>query len=473
MNRMLDIIMLIVLVPTVLIIFFLEYPANWKDRKFIFGVRNREEFKDAAAAERIGTITQKCRKHALIIMICCLAAAVLTMIIPDLVIRMSIWVVLTIAALVVMMVPLVIGNREMKSLKSELGIASQKGVTYTDLKGTGNVRVLKLNKVIIPNAVAAVFFIAALLNDLGIVKLHGLLNGQGTTAGLVTSGFAGAQLAVGLIMLPISVAMDRIRNEVISEDSDVNMNYNRARKKVWADTFVMFAWVNTAFIILSLILVFIFDSQIVFLAACGIYLLLIMAALMYMARRSIAVDRRYRQETSIDIDDDDNWILGSIYYNPDDKRLNVAKRIGFGGTVNAAHPVGKAVYVLTVLIFIGTFVMLGYILLLSRTPMTVRIADNSLICCQMTDDYEIPLGSIDNAELCTGSKDLNLRRDYGIDMDNLQKGKYMVNGESGCVVFLDLNADSYLVIHADGKTYYINCTDVQETAEIYEEINKR
>ena len=470
MYKMMDIIMLILMIPTLMLIFFMQYPIKWKDRKFIFGIRNRNEFKDAAVSVKIDEITKNCRKQALAIMICCLAAAGLILFISDSVVRMSLWTTLIIIIIFVTMIPLIRGNSEMKSLKSELGIASAKGVTFTDLKAAGIVRVLKIQKLIVPNAVAAVFFVVSLLNDLGIVNLHGIISGQDNSSGMILSGFTGSLLLVGIIIIPIAIMMDRLRTEVISEDSDVNINYNRARKKIWADSCIGFTWINTGYIIVAMILMFFFDSRIIFLCITALYMFLLMAGLFFLIRRSIAVDRRYRKETSVDIDDDDNWILGSFYYNPDDKRLNVEKRVGFGGTVNAAHPAGMIIYIMGALLIVAALAAMGYIVVLSRTPMTVRLEDGNIICRQITDDYKIPAASVDSAELLTGSRDLKLVRSYGLDMDYIQKGRYTVNGEGDCIVFLNLNADNYIVLRSDGRTYYINGNDEDQTRALFEQI---
>jgi uncharacterized membrane protein len=40
---------------------------------------------------------------------------------------------------------------------------------------------------------------------------------------------------------------------------------------------------------------------------------------------------------------DQYWIMGSIYYNPNDPSLMVQKRIGIGFTFNFGHPAGKAI----------------------------------------------------------------------------------------------------------------------------------
>lgn len=54
-------------------------------------------------------------------------------------------------------------------------------------------------------------------------------------------------------------------------------------------------------------------------------------------------------------DDDRHWFAGTIYFNRDDPRLLVPKRLGFGfgRTLNLAHPVSWAVLALPILIAVA------------------------------------------------------------------------------------------------------------------------
>ena len=77
------------------------------------------------------------------------------------------------------------------------------------------------------------------------------------------------------------------------------------------------------------------------------------------------VERRYERDTELELqDDDDNWILGMFYYNKKDTRLNVEKRLGYGSTINMAHPAGKVISIITVLLLIGS---IAYIICLAVT----------------------------------------------------------------------------------------------------------
>ena len=469
MDYFADIIMLVIMVPTLLIMFFYEYPSKWRDRKFIFGVRNREEFKEDKAASAIDRIVSSTRKQALIMMISSFVLMAMIMLIPDYTVRLSIWVIVIFAVLFLTMVPFMRSNREMKSLKREIGIAAP-GTTYTDLKGAGSVRALKVINLIIPNAVLAVIFIVALLLDAGVVDISGYAPAADPGNSFAMTAMTGSFLVVGLMLIPIAVMMDRIRNEVISADSETNRNYNRARKKVFADTFVLMVWANVIVSVLYAVLLFFVKSDTVVIIQTLVYMFLLMAAMTVLVNKSLAIDKRYRKETTIDIDDDDKWIFGSFYYNPDDRRLNVAKRMGIGGTINIAHPAGKVIMVATILLVAGTLAVMFFFLTLGKTSMRLRIENDTLICNQLVDIYKIPLSDIRDAELCEDTSGLTLHRQVGVGMPPYFTGTFIVNGEKDCRTFINVDADSFIRFEANGVTYYISGNTLQETKELLPEI---
>ena len=54
-------------------------------------------------------------------------------------------------------------------------------------------------------------------------------------------------------------------------------------------------------------------------AFCAVYMLAILAGVVVFYKRQSVIEKRYKKETTIDVDDDDNWILGQFYYNTNDK----------------------------------------------------------------------------------------------------------------------------------------------------------
>jgi len=62
-------------------------------------------------------------------------------------------------------------------------------------------------------------------------------------------------------------------------------------------------------------------------------------------------------------DEEDNWILGLIYYNKNDPSFMIPKKFGIGWTVNAAHPIGKILYIAIVflLVYLVYDILKGFI----------------------------------------------------------------------------------------------------------------
>lgn len=59
-------------------------------------------------------------------------------------------------------------------------------------------------------------------------------------------------------------------------------------------------------------------------------------------------------------DDDDKYILGSLYYNKKDPCLMVEKRIGVGWTVNLAHPLGKVLMIVPFIIIVAMIIFMYF-----------------------------------------------------------------------------------------------------------------
>ncbi|MCR5292418.1 MAG: hypothetical protein K6E28_05980, partial [Eubacterium sp.] len=113
------------------------------------------------------------------------------------------------------------------------------------------------------------------------------------------------------------------------------------------------------------------------------------------------------------------------------------------------------------------FVELIYVGVLSQTPMVIRVEDGNLICHHMKDDYTIAISDMEDITMSSDSGKLKLRKESGFNMEPMYKGKYNVNDESGCIVFLNLDTKNYINVSAGGKNYYINGPSDEETEKIF------
>ncbi|WP_346940633.1 DUF5808 domain-containing protein [uncultured Clostridium sp.] len=73
--------------------------------------------------------------------------------------------------------------------------------------------------------------------------------------------------------------------------------------------------------------------------------------------RNITIKDEKDEKDELYKDDDDKWILGSIYYNKNDPAWMVEKRLGVGWTVNFAHPKSWIAVGGLVVFIIGSIVM--------------------------------------------------------------------------------------------------------------------
>ena len=132
-------IMFLCLVPTTWIYFFQIYPAKWKEKKLVFGVKNRSEFQEGETAQQVEALVKKHNTQALGIAIVVTILSALFLLLKGVTVQTAIWTIFIMIALVALVVPYYFGNREMKALKRSLGIKSEAGVTYTDLSNASAV----------------------------------------------------------------------------------------------------------------------------------------------------------------------------------------------------------------------------------------------------------------------------------------------------------------------------------------------
>ena len=202
------------------------------------------------------------------------------------------------------------------------------------------------------------------------------------------------------------------------------------------------------------------------------YIVMLIRGMMAFVRRERKIESRYINEMTVTEDEDDYWIGGLLYYNPKNKRFNIKKRMGLGSTINMAHPVGKIVAAVIVLILIFCFGSMVYVGMAEATPIKMSIEDNTLICHHLSNDYEIEIDSIESITYDENIDSLTFAKVAGFGMPNLLKGSFSVNGENGCKVFLNPENGNYIKLVSKGVTYYLGAATAKETKTIYETLVK-
>ncbi len=465
-NLFFGITMFICLVPMVWIMFFYLYPKKWSERKQIFGVNNRKEFLQDGVKDEVEAIAQKGRKRAFLVSLTATAIATALLFLHGMFLQTFIWMSFIFITIFVITVPFLLGHREMVTVKKSLNLTQEKGINFVDLKTAGNVHALKIVPILLPNLAGLLITGLMLLADLGVIRFNAYAPGSFFGTILAVTMFL-----VGLLIMLTGFLMDRLKNDVISTDSDINANYNRAKKKNWADMIVAFLWLNVAYMLVTAFILLIFYSNLLVTGFLLFYMILMVAGIAVFVRRGRKIEERYQKETSVITDDDEYWLGGMLYCNPNDHRVMVEKRAGIGGTINIGHPVGKVIGIIVLILLMNVFVSLIYVGLIEATPISLRNENGTLICHQLKDEYVITPDMIESIELCDDIYEHSLMRKNGVGMDTLLKGDFIVDGKNGCKVFLAPQEEVYIhVVTKDGTNYYISGATAEETRAVYESV---
>lgn len=265
--------------------------------------------------------------------------------------------------------------------------------------------------------------------------------------------------------------MDRQRTAVVSYDSEVNINYARAKKQIWNRLWLACAWINTAFTIFTAFAMRNDDFSVIWLLWGTIgYMAVTLAGLLLAVRKVNRLEGRYENKIDplLNEDDDDHWIWGMFYYNKAEKRTLLEARIGYGTTTNMATPVGRGLTIFAAVAILSVPIVCIWMIFIEFTPLKLKIQENYLVAEQLKTDYRIAVAEITALELVEDLPELS--KNAGTGMENLYKGNWHIVYAGDCEVFLNPQNHLFLKFTADGKLYYMSAADDGKTRELYEEL---
>ena len=253
----------------------------------------------------------------------------------------------------------------------------------------------------------------------------------------------------------------RNRAETVDENDAVTAALTRVRRRAWDRVWVLCAWMMAA-VSLGIWLSTALPS------GGGAAMLLTVILALAVCAAAIALELRVRRVQEkltassgegFYVDEDDKWLWGQVYYDPDDSRTIVNARTGVNTTVNLARPGGKAVAVLTLALLFVALPLLGvYVDMMSAAPLPLKIEDGALVAANFDTRYEMPLDEIAQAELLDALPAITARV-WGVGMDSLLKGTFQTQW-GRATLCLDPRTGPWLkVTMADGTLYLLGGGD--------------
>ena len=454
---MLNAIFMLTCYPILFLMYFLL--RNARDRNnWCFGATLSKEQKKDPAIDEIDAEYRKKMKNGMIVMA---IVPVITFFIPYMSIGFTIWMIWILLICFYPMVWYAQANAKVQKLKKERGWDRKSEVQYADLK-----------MISMPSIVKLTTFLPTLLLSAGaVVVSYVCFQDVGYSAFRICV----ITFAVCTILFYLSaIWTDRQKISVISEDSDTNMNFARAKKKVWKDFWVLCAWLNTGYTWITLLGMFFRNyGMTIILVGAIIYGVVIMAVAIQLVKKILDINHKYQDKRMVEdgVDDDRYWPYGLFYYNKKDKHLMVENRMGTGTALNMATGVGKGTYVFASLCLLIIPVSCIWMIMLDFTPIQTTVENDTIVCQQLSVEYEIPLEDIVEYEVLSELPDMTKLNGNG--MDHVYSGTFEIYRQGKVELFLNPQNDLYLKLITEDETYYISGDTNDETQAVIDIIENQ
>lgn len=375
-------------------------------------------------------------------------------------------------------IPFKLMNRKVKAEKAKNGwFVGEKKVVYCDTKTT-----LLKNSMPISNK----YFLIPIL--IGIIPL--ILSIKNFSSENIAFLIV-AILNLGLIILLFY--MDKVFNKnklkTYSTDSEINFILNKTEKQMFSIYFLINAIVESLIVLVFYLALFEYiDLKFLNVIVVSTLLLSSIVALgfIYIKKKINDLDEELsskNKDSEIIVDDDDYWIDGIYYYNPNDSSKMVSSRFGYSMTYNLAtkhgYFMGKK---LDKIVLIGTLILILVLMIpseISNSSISFSNDSPNISISSFPYSYELDYKDIESIKLTNEPISFKIRTN-GMATDTKCIGNFKSDKYGKCRVYLyfkdEDDTPTYIVAKLKNSKFdYLiyNTKDEKNTKEIYSNlINK-
>lgn len=168
-------------------------------------------------------------------------------------------------------------------------------------------------------------------------------------------------------------------------------------------------------------------------------------------------------------DEDDYWLGGILYHNPNDRHLLINNRIGINSSINLARPAGKVIAVLVLLLMLG-MPFLGFAIGQAGTKtLTLDLSDTTL----KAGSYEIAVDDLSDVQLLA-ELPKNMIRTWGTALDSYLSGRFSATGLGALKLRLDPQHPPFILLRTkNGQQFLFGTRDVMQTREVFQKLTER
>ena len=260
----------------------------------------------------------------------------------------------------------------------------------------------------------------------------------------------------------------RDRSEVVDDNTALTQTLTRIRRRAWARVFLIAA---ASFAFMSW-------AQLLFQGSANLYFIGMMLPCTVLGIVAFATEMRVRSlqerltKTSgegLYVDEDDHWIFGIFYYNSDDAKLIVNKRVGINTSINLARPAGKAIVVALACLLLCLPVVGAFMAEEFGAPVTLELSEQTIRARHSFTTYEIDMDDVVSVELVDQLPQMT--RTFGGASEAFLEGNFSSDAYGSLKVCLNPEVGPWLLVRTrSGTIYLLGAGDTAQTETVYEEV---
>lgn len=254
----------------------------------------------------------------------------------------------------------------------------------------------------------------------------------------------------------------RNRAEVVDENSERTMALTRIRRYNWGKFWLVMAWATGIFnALLWLTLEYVWLCM-------GVCLLFGVVTVVEAVGIEFRV-RRLQEKLTADsgqgfyVDDDDRWLWGAFYYDPNDCRVIVNARTGINTTFNLARRPGQIIALCLAALMLALPLVGVWEMGMERAPVELAVTETELVGSHYGGEWRVALEDIGSVEVLEERPPL--RRVAGTGMESALTGQFNVDGWGRVTCCIDPRTGPWLLVTAEDGTRYLFGASEEGAAE--------
>jgi uncharacterized membrane protein len=358
-------------------------------------------------------------------------------------------------ALVLPGIPFVCANKKLKALKSENGwYSAAAGVTLVDTKLASAPK----------KPLSVLWFVPAAAITL-VPVIHSIIALRGHDEFWPLMSVYLSFFALAAVSWFLYKVVFRQKAEVVDGNTAQNAMLTQIRRYNWGKSWILIIWLTAVFDIVFWLSGF--DSAAVLLLTVA-YTVLLMAFVLHTEFKTRRMQQKLTQESgrAVYTDDDDKWLFGMFYNNPNDEHLMVNKRTGIGMTMNMAKAPAKILMGFVVLVLLSMPLIGLFIMHEGSTPVGLTFDGTQLAAHHTGKVYDLDISDIESAYLLDALPSGGVRTN-GTAMETVLKGNFRYDGLGDCRVCLNPQVPPFIVVETAETMYIFGSNDAGETHSVY------